>query len=38
MVANALDTRYAVPASDEFAAPTTPQYGRTFLIQVSASY
>ncbi|MHB8879473.1 MAG: TonB-dependent receptor domain-containing protein [Myxococcaceae bacterium] len=38
MVSNALDTRYSLPGGDEIAASAVPQYGRTFLLQVSASY
>ncbi len=37
MVANALDQRYFVPVGNE-TVPLIPQYGRTFLLQLSASY
>jgi outer membrane receptor for ferrienterochelin and colicins len=37
-VQNLLDARYGLPVSSEFAAEVVPQYGRTFRLQLSASY
>jgi outer membrane receptor protein involved in Fe transport len=37
-VKNLLDERYALPAGDEFSQPTIPQYGRTFLVQLTAGF
>jgi hypothetical protein len=37
-VYNIADVRYAVPVSSTFATPTLPQNGRTFLVDVTATY
>lgn len=37
-VKNLLDERYALPVGSEFSQPTVPQYGRTFLLQLTAGF
>jgi len=37
-VKNLLDEHYALPVGSEFNQPTVPQYGRTFLIQLTAGF
>jgi outer membrane receptor for ferrienterochelin and colicin len=37
-VNNLMDTRYALPASQESGLAPIPQYGRTFLVQLTVSY
>jgi len=37
-VQNLLDTRYALPLGEEYAAAPVPQYGRTFTLQVTGSF
>lgn len=37
-VQNALDQQYALPVNEDYRAPNVPQYGRTFLLQLTATY